>query len=342
VVALFTVFAASMKTALADQVADDFGSDLAVATPSFGGGRLSPEMAGDLAALDEVDDVVGLGGGAVKVDGDSGEITAVSDPTKLSSVAGIDPVDGSFADLGDDGIAVSDTKAEDEGWSVGSTVDLTFVDGTTETATVLAVYDENSMVGGLVMPATTWADHNVQPTDRTVLVDVADGVGIDEARAAIEPLADSQAADVQDRDQFASAASEGLDLLLGIVYVLLALAVVIALLGIGNTLSLAVHERRRELGLLRAVGQTRRQVRSVLRLESVIVALFGTVVGLTLGAYLGWVLFATVWTDGGSFTLPIARLLVIAVMGALAGVLAARRPAKRAARTPVLEAIAAT
>jgi putative ABC transport system permease protein len=329
-----------MKSALADQVGDDFAADLAITTPAFGGGRLSPALTDQVRRLDEVDDAVGLGGGPAKVDGDTTEVVA-TDAAKLPGVAHIEAVDGDFADLGSDGIAVSDTKADDHGWKVGSQVDVTYVDGQTETATVRAIYGENSLLGGTVVPDSVWAEHNAQPTDRTVLVDVADGVSIDKAKTALDPLADRNSGTVQDADEMASAAGQGLDLLLGIVYVLLALAVIIALLGIRNTLALAVHERQRELGLLRAVGQTRRQVRSVLRLESVIVAVFGTVVGLALGAYLGWVLFATVWTGGGGFTLPVARLAVIALMGAIAGVLAARKPAKRAARTPVLEAIAA-
>jgi len=340
VVALFTVFASSMKSALADQVGDDFAADLAVTTPAFGGGRLSPELTGQVRDLDEVADAVGLGGGPAKVAGDTTEVVA-TEPAKLPTIGHIDPIEGSFADLGDDGIAVAESKAEDHGWSIGSKVDVTYVDGQTETATVRAIYGKNSLLGGTVVPAAAWEAHNTQPTNTTVLVDVADGVSVEQAKDAIDPLADRNSGTVQDADEMASTAGQGLDLLLGIVYVLLALAVIIALLGIRNTLSLAVHERQRELGLLRAVGQTRRQVRSVLRLESVIVAVFGTVVGLALGAYLGWVLFATVWTDGGGFTLPVARLAVIAVMGAVAGVLAARKPAKRAARTPVLEAIAA-
>lgn len=341
VVALFTVFAASMKTALSDQVSDDFRADLAVATPSFGGGQLSPQLAIDLAGYDEVADVVGLGGGPVAIGGDTAQVTA-TEPAKLTPIGGMEAVEGSFDSVGRDGIAVSEERAEDEGWTLGSTVDVTYVDGATETAAVEAIYAENSLLGDLVVPTDVWAAHNQQPTDTTVLVDVADAVSVAAARTAIGPLADRHGGEVQDGTDLADAAGQGLDLMLGVVYVLLALAVVIALLGIGNTLSLAVHERRRELGLLRAVGQTRRQVRSVLRLESVIVAVFGTVVGLALGAYLGWVLFATVWTDGGSFTLPVTRLAVIAVMGAVAGVLAARRPAKRAARIPVLEAIAST
>ena len=114
---------------------------------------------------------------------------------------------------------------------------------------------------------------------------------------------------------------------------MLALAIVIALLGIANTLSLAVYERRTELGLLRAVGETRRQVRSMLRLESVILATFGTALGLVLGGVLGCVLFTTV-SDGGAFTVPPVPIVVIAVLGSAAGVLAALRPARRAAKPP--------
>lgn len=343
VVVLFTVLAASMKTALADQAAADLRADLAVASPSFGGGRLSPELAGELAGLDGVDGVVALGGGPAQVDGETATVTSVDDATQLTPVGGIEAVDGSFDSLGADGIAVSEDRAADEGWSVGDTAELTFVDGGVEPVVVQAVYPDNSLLGGVVVPGGLWAEHNVQPTDAYVLVDVAPGASVDQVRRAIEPLADRYGGDVRDSTELADAAVQGLDMLLAVVYVLLALAVVIALLGIGNTLSLAVHERRRELGLLRAVGQTRRQVRSVLRLESVIVAVFGTVVGLALGTYLGWALYATVWTEGGAgFTLPVTRLAVIAVMGALAGVLAATRPARRAARTPVLEAIATT
>jgi putative ABC transport system permease protein len=340
VVSLFTVFAASMKATLDDQVTSDFGADLAVGSAGFGADQLSPELAGEIAELPEVGEAVALGGGPALVDGESATLTA-TDAAQLPDVAGLETVDGDLGSGGAEGIAVDESRAEDEGWHVGSTVELTFADGATETATVEAVYADNALVGSLVVPRDTWAAHNTQLTDRLVLMTTADGASIDEARRAIQPFAERQGTDVQDSSEYASAATEGLDMMLAIVYVLLALAVIIALLGISNTLSLAVYERRHELGLLRAVGQTRRQVRSVLRLESVIVSAFGTVVGLVLGGFLGWGLTATVWSDdGGQFALPTIQLAIIAVLGALAGVLAARRPARRAARTPVLEAIA--
>jgi putative ABC transport system permease protein len=342
VVTVFTVFVASVKTTLDDRVNRDFGSDLVVSTPAFGGGRLSPDVTTELAGMDEIASAVGLGGGALKLDGDTTEVTA-TDAGRLPDVLSITTVDGSLDEVGSTGtaIAVNEDTAADHGWTIGSTAELGFIDSATETVTVAALYEDNNLVGNYIVPTDLWSAHTAQPTDSAVLLDVADGVSIADARSAIEPLADRNGGSLQDRDEYASAATQGLDLLLGIVYVLLALAVIIALLGIGNTLSLAVHERRHELGLLRAVGQTRRQVRRVLRLESVIIAGFGTLVGLALGIFLGWALFVAVASgNGGSLGLPLIRLVIIGVLGALAGVLAARRPARRAAKLPILEAIA--
>jgi putative ABC transport system permease protein len=128
---------------------------------------------------------------------------------------------------------------------------------------------------------------------------------------------------------------------LSLVYVMLALAILIALMGIANTLSLSVHERTRELGLLRAVGQTRTQLRSMVRWESVIVALFGTTAGLGLGVLLGWALVrAASVTATGTFAAPLLQLGVVLAAGAVAGMLAGVRPARRAARLDLLTAIA--
>jgi putative ABC transport system permease protein len=175
-----------------------------------------------------------------------------------------------------------------------------------------------------------------------VLIATKPGADPAAVQRAIAPLATHNGGDAQSVPEFIGSNTAGLDTLLNIVYVMLALAIVIALLGIANALSLAVYERRTELGLLRAVGETRRQVRSMLRWESVIVSTFGTGFGLVLGAVLGGVLFATVAGSSGTFALPLGRLVLVGVIGALAGVVAAIRPARRAARVPVLDAITAS
>ncbi|HEV8298962.1 MAG TPA: FtsX-like permease family protein [Acidimicrobiales bacterium] len=341
VVSLFTVFAASMKASLEEDIAGGFRADLAVNTAAFGGNQLSPRVVDELVAAPGVQDAVALGTSPALVDGKSTLVTATN-PGVLGSVVELDVHDGSLADLGAAGAAISETKAKDNDWSVGSTLAMTFSDGVTQQVTVRAVYADSRIVGNVVVPTELWTSHVTQPTFRTVFVNGADGTSASELRAAIEPIAQRFGGDVQNRAEYIAAATNGLDLLLGIVYVLLALAIVIALLGIGNTLSLAVHERRHEIGLLRAVGQTRRQSRAVLRLESMIVSSFGTGVGLVLGTYLGWVLFAAVSTGATTLAVPIVRLVIVAVLGALAGMLAAGRPARRAARLPILDAIAAS
>jgi putative ABC transport system permease protein len=146
---------------------------------------------------------------------------------------------------------------------------------------------------------------------------------------------------VQTNQEFIESIAGEINLYLNVIYLLLLLAIVIALMGIANTLSLSVHERTRELGLLRAVGQTRRQTRTMVRGEPLIVALLGTVGGLGLGLFLGWALVSALAGEGlGSFAVPMLSLAVVLGLGALVGVLAAVRPAHRAARMDVLSAIA--
>jgi putative ABC transport system permease protein len=271
----------------------------------------------------------------VLLDGRSTVVTAGA-AAALPDVIRVHTNVGTMAAVGPDGLAVSRSTSEERRWPVGTRVGVTFADGATEPLIVRAIYADNAVLGGVVVPGSVWVAHTAQPTERTVFLATASGA----PRAAVEEIAARYGGVVQDRSAYAAAATSGLNTLLGIVYVLLALAVLIALLGIANALSLAVHERRREIGLLRAVGQSQRQARSVVRLEALIVSIFGTVVGLALGTFSGWVLFEAV-SDRPGFTLPIGRLVVVAVLGGVAGALAARRPAKRAARTPILEAIVA-
>lgn len=172
-----------------------------------------------------------------------------------------------------------------------------------------------------------------------------DGVPVADGTAAVERTAERFGSpEVQTREAYAQSSAGGIDMMLTLVYALLALAVLIALLGIANTLTLAVYERTRELGLLRAVGQSGAQLRAMVRWESVLVAAFGTAGGLALGGVLGWVLVKA--SDGTSdsafaFAVPPLQLGVVALVGVAAGVLAGWRPARRAARLDILRAIAA-
>jgi putative ABC transport system permease protein len=328
IVSLVTVFATSLKASFGGELRSDVVADLTVNTAAFGGGRLSPKIVDELSALPGARDVVALGQGPVLLDGRSAEVTA-ADVRALPLVVRVHSITG---ELSGNGMAVSRSTAQSRGWTLGRPVVITFSGGSTQTLAVQGIYEDNAVLGGVVIPASIWAVHTVQPTERSVFVNGA-------ARSQVEPIALRYGGEVQDTSEYAAAATKGLDMLLSIVYVLMALAVVIALLGIGNALSLAVYERRREIGLLRAVGQSRRQARSVIRLEALIIACFGTLVGMAIGTVAGWALFEALSSRPG-FTVPSSRLVVIALFGALAGLLAARRPAKRASRTPILEAIA--
>ena len=340
VVSLFTLFTASLSATLDAQVRSGVTADLVVSAPSFGGGRLSPALVDGLRALPQVNDAVGLGGGPVKLNGSTTTVVA-TDTSRLGSVMKVDVLNGSLARLGDRAIAVSTKKAKDQRWTIGTPVSISFAGGARERVTIGAIYANADLLSDVTVPAALWTQHALQPTESAVLITTTPGVSQAEARKAITPIAARNGGDVQNLTQYADASTSGLDTLLNIVYVMLALAIVIALLGIANTLSLAVYERRTELGLLRAVGETRRQVRSMLRLESVILATFGTALGLVLGGILGWVLFTTVSADG-TFAVPLVPIVVIATLGAAAGILAALRPAHRAANLPILEAISTT
>lgn len=345
VVSLFTVFGASLKATMDQTVSRSFAGDIAVSTPSFGAGGsgLSPRLAGAVQQLPEVNTAVGLGRGVAEVDG-KGRALTVTDPVALERTFDLGKVQGSLSDLGADGIAITEKEADKQGLKTGGKAQLTFTDGKKETFTVRAVYGQSELAGDYVITRDAWAPHRTQDADTLVAVSFKDGVSTDAGKAAVEKVAAQYGnPEVQTRDEYAQSSAGGIDMMLTLVYALLALAVLIALLGIANTLTLAIHERTRELGLLRAVGQTRSQLRAMVRWESILVAAFGTVGGLALGAFLGWVLVKA--SDGASdsafaFAMPPVQLAIVALVGLAAGALAGLRPARRAARLDVLRAIA--
>ncbi|MEV4614616.1 FtsX-like permease family protein [Kitasatospora sp. NPDC049258] len=343
VVAMFTVFGASVRATLDSTVARSFAGDLAVTAPAFGAGGsgVSPRLADALAQLPEVRQAVALGRGVARIDG-HGRTLDITDPARLDGVVALGRIDGSLGALGTDGLAVSRTEAAGHGWRVGSTLEVTFADASAR-FTVRALFDGGGVAGDYLMTPQAWAPHRGQDSASLVAVALRPGVAPAAGRAAVERTAAGYGnPQVQTRDEYAASAAGGVDMMLSVVYALLALAVLIALLGIANTLTLAVHERTRELGLLRAVGQTRGALRAMVRWESVLVAAFGTVGGLVLGAFLGWALVRASDAAGtGSFAIPPGQLAVVLLAGLVAGAVAGLRPAARAARLDVLRAIAA-
>jgi putative ABC transport system permease protein len=242
--------------------------------------------------------------------------------------------------LGADGAFVDNDYAKDHDLSVGSRVPITFVTGKKETFIVKGIFDPptgGSPFGHVTISAATWDAQNPQPKDLFSFFKLNGGES-DANRAALEAsLADYPNAKVQTRQQFIDNQISGLSSVLNILYVLLALSILVSLFGIVNTLVLTVFERTREIGMLRAVGMTRRQVRRMIRHESVITALIGAVVGIVLGLILAGLLIAKV--DFLIFSLPTGQLIAFALAAVIVGILAAIFPARRAAKLNPLEAL---
>jgi putative ABC transport system permease protein len=187
----------------------------------------------------------------------------------------------------------------------------------------------------------TVSEHYTSQLDQYVFVKLASGVSPVEGRKAIDGVLKAYPnAELQDRTEFKDAQAAQINQLLGLIYVMLLLAVVIALIGIANTLALSIYERTRELGLLRAVGMSRRQLRSSIRWESVIISLLGTIIGLVIGLFFGWAVIEALKDQGFTrFAPPAGQLILVVIVGGFAGVLAAVFPARRAAKLDVLQAV---
>ncbi len=344
VVALFTTFGSSVKASINDMVDNNFAGDLVITQTDFSGAAIDPSTATDIAKLPEVAGAVGSSNATVRIAGRT-ENPMATDPAALAKVLDLDDKAGSMADVGPGDIAVGTRYADDHDLQLGDVVPVTFVDGTTTNLTVADIFGRQDVMSNIIMNRADWTPHaGTQDADVVVFVTLHDGVSEAAGLTAVQAVtAQHGAPDPLTRDGYVDSIGDQVDQMLYVIYGLLGIAVLIALMGIGNTLALSIHERTRELGLLRAVGQSRRQLRSALRWESIIVAVFGTVGGLALGTFLGWGMMRAMKAQGafGVFEAPIVPLAVILGLAALAGVVAAVRPARRAARMDVLTAIAA-
>jgi putative ABC transport system permease protein len=342
VVALFSVFASSVKASVKESVERSFGGDLVVDSGSFGVGGFNPSFTQQLNDLPEVETATGLRLGAMRIDNDDKGV-AVVDPETAPKVLDLDVRQGSLAELRESQVAVADEVAKDKGYEIGTRLAAQFPDGFTTELTVAVIYGSQDVAGNWVVGQPAWNAHATSNTDGIVFVQLAEGVSIAEGKVAIEEVAKTYpGAKVNDREEFSKQQAGFVNQLLALVYVMLTLAIIIALFGIANTLSLSVYERTRELGLLRAVGMTRGQLRSTVRWEAVVIAVFGAMGGLGLGVFLGWAIVKGAGKGGFStFQLPFGTLIVVLLIAGVAGLLAGMRAASRAAKLDILTAIAA-
>ena len=302
-----------------------------------------PVAAADAAArAPGVESVMNVRVGQALVFGEATNMTAV-DPTARENIA-LAWKDGSqdvLANLGSDGAFVDDGYADDHGLSVGSPVEVTFPNGTEATYTVRGIFDPpsgGSPFGSVTISTSSWDDHVENPRNLYSFVAMTGDVTEANTQTLERTLDDFPNAKVQTREEFIDNQIGALSSVLNILYVLLALSIVVSIFGIVNTLVLTVFERTREIGMLRAIGMTRRQIRRMIRHESVITALIGAAIGIVLGIVLAALLIARV--EFIDFTFPTAQVVVFVIAAIIVGIVAAIFPARRAAKLDPLQAIA--
>jgi putative ABC transport system permease protein len=341
-VGFITILAASTKSSVSSAVDKSFRADFVVDSGSFDRG-FGTGIEADLAAVPEVDSISPLRSAPAEVQGAATSVVAM-DTGVLDRLYEIEVTAGSLADVHGDGIAVKDTTAADEGLALGDSVPIRFADGVAVDLVVRALVQGNVAGAGetsWLLDLDTFEAHVSDQFDRQVFVTVDDGVSAEAGRTAIESaLAQWPNADVQDQAEFKQQITGDIDKMLNLIYGLLALAVVIALIGIANTLALSIHERTRELGLLRAVGMHRRQLRSAVRWESLLIAILGAALGAVLAVGGSWGVVSAMGSEGvTTLTLPWTQLTLIMTLAGAAGVVAATGPARRAAKFDILAAI---
>ncbi len=244
-------------------------------------------------------------------------------------------------DLSGDGALLSESRSQDLKATTGDTIDVEFPGGKSIPLKVAGVFEDTPVTSGLTVPLAVLEQAGIKRTDSSISINVADGADRGAVKKSLEDVVkDLPILSVQDKQEFKELISGQVNQLLYVIYGLLALAVVIAVIGIVNTLGLSVLERTREIGLLRAVGLSRRKLRLMITLESVAIALLGAVLGMVLGLVIGVVLRESLKDDLTELSLPLASLAVFLVVAVLFGVLAAVVPAIRASRMKVLQAIA--
>ena len=332
--------AASISSQIDGVFTQQFKGDYAINTNARGFGGLSPSLADDINALPEVERATGIGLLTVKIDGKGQYLTTIN-PATVEGVYDIGLTSGSYADLTPETIFVSQQYAENNDAKLGDTIAVTLADAQVKTLSIAGIYEFDELAGKYTVSRDLTKDTTVITFDLGVYIKIKSGVSEESARTALQAAVDKYGqGTLLSKREYIDSQSGQINQLLGLIYGLLFLSVIIAVVGIIITLLLSVFERQREIGLLRAVGMTKSQVRTTVRWESVITSLLGAVVGIVLGVGLGWVIVYALRDQGlSSFSVPVGTTVSILIMAFVIGILAAVYPAWRATRVNLLAAI---
>ena len=340
-VTLMATFAAGIIKPFEDAVDQIFIADYAI-TAQNNFDPLPPSVAAAAATAPGAEVVSGVRGDAGRVFGSTVQVTGVD--KQAGQVLAVDWTKGSqavFAELGATGAFVEQKYAKDHHLDIGSPVSVQVPSGKTANLKIIGIFKSppgGSPFGAVTMSTPTFDQYYSQPLNIFTFAKMTGGVTSQNTQALENTLKDFPNAKASTRSQFKKDQVSGLQNILNILYVLLALSVVVSLFGIVNTLVLTVFERTREVGMLRAIGLTRRQTRQMIRQESVITALIGAVIGIVLGLVLAGLLTSRL--DFTSFVVPVPQLIIFLVIAIILGLFAAIFPARRAARLNPLDALA--
>ncbi|GIF26214.1 putative ABC transport system permease protein [Actinoplanes tereljensis] len=335
-----TVVMNSAKTSIAATAEDTVKAQIII-----GGEQNGPRPPTfDPAVLDQTREITGVRAAAgiwndqAQINGKLTYVTATDDLTKLADAFG----GPQLPVLKSDQVAISTKELTDKGWKVGDSLNVQLSHGDAHRYTIAASYDEDFMPGTYFLPADATKDFGI-PQPVFAFVRLTDGTTVDQVLPGIKALvADSPEVSASDRTTFINQQLSDFDTVITMVQVLLALAILIAVLGVVNTLALSVLERTRELGLLRAVGLSRSQTMRMVTVEAVVISVFGALLGVVVGSGLGAAVVRALNDDGiDKLVLPWGGMALYLVLAALVGVLASVLPAIKAARLNVLAAIAA-
>ena len=342
VVAFISVLTSSTTASINSTIDRSFAGDIVIDSGGGLSGGVDPALAGQLNKLPQVSAATGVGIGVGEIFGRVEQFSSV-DPATAGKIFDVKPLHGSVAALGRTGIAVYSTVAAAHHLRVGSTVPVLFKDTGLQRLRVALIYGDSVAAPSprYFIGTPAFNANFALRYDNQVFVKKAPGVTTAAALAAVRQIAAKYSGtSVMDQNAYKQSRVKPIQQELMLVYALLALAILIALLGIGNTLALSIFERTRELGVMRAVGMTRRQLRATIRWESVIIALQGTLLGLLVGVFFGWALVLAMKDQGITvFSLPVLTLVAVVVLAAVAGVVAAILPSRRAAKLNILHAI---